>query len=80
MEQLFNFDNSPYEFKDLETGATIKLHPNSVKDKYLTKLKDYQNNIQNFCRAHNIAHVPYNLSEPISKILLEYLQKRSKMM
>lgn len=80
LEEQFDFGNEPYEFEDLETGKMIKLYPNNIKEQYLKKLRVYQQNIQDFCLNHNISLIPYNLQEPITKILQEYLQKRSKLM
>lgn len=79
-EEHFELENIPHELIDLETGQSVKLHPNSIKEKYLQHIRTYREKISNFCLQHHIDLVPYGLDQPITKILQQYLQKRAKMM
>lgn len=79
-EENFEFENVPHEFFDLETGASIKLHPNSIRENYKKRLEAYKEKVHSFCLQHHIDLIPYNMHEPITKILQEYLQKRAKLM
>jgi uncharacterized protein (DUF58 family) len=80
VEEQFELENTPHELVDLETGQSIKVHPNSIKTSYIAKIKSYKEHIQQFCLMHNIGLLSFGLEQSITIILQEYLQKRSKMM
>lgn len=79
-ETDFEFENRPYEFVDLETGESIKLQPNQVKDQYISSFKKYQKLIADKCHQYNIDRVAIDLSEPVEQVLHTFLMKRNKLL
>ncbi|TDQ07411.1 DUF58 domain-containing protein [Pedobacter metabolipauper] len=75
----FNFENRPYEFVDLETGATLKAHTSKVKDAYLSKMSSYRASIQLKCIQYKIDMIDADIAEGFYPILQAYLIKRQKM-
>jgi nucleotide-binding universal stress UspA family protein len=75
----FNFENRPYLFVDVETGAELKLHANTVKDEYVIKMKTYMQEIQNHCQQEKIDVILANAEKGFNEVLNSYLVKRMKM-
>ena len=78
-ELLFEFDNRPFEFVDMETGERVKLQPQQAKDEYISKISTYKQQIEEKCHQYRIDYVPVDLSEPIEKVLHGFLLKRNKL-
>ena len=76
----FDFDNRPYRFIDMETGEELKLHPNEIKDTYLTQMADYKNKLMLKCGQYKIDFVEVDINEGFDQVLMSYLMKRTKMM
>lgn len=79
-EVAFDFENRPYEFVDLESGDRIKLQPQQVKEQYLSRMKDYQQMIEDKCHQYQIDRVAVDLSEPVEQVLYSFLLKRNKLL
>ncbi|MGB1042193.1 MAG: DUF58 domain-containing protein [Tenacibaculum sp.] len=75
-ELLFDFDNSPKKFVDLETGEEINLHAENVQEKYNELSQEYFNQLKNKCLQYKIDYVPVDINEGYQKILTSYLIKR----
>jgi uncharacterized protein (DUF58 family) len=75
----FNFENRPYQFIDLETGAKLKLNPSEVKEVYLNKIKAFKKSINDKCAQYKIDVIDADIRKGIDQILMPYLIKRSKM-
>ena len=75
----FNFENRPYQFIDLETGAKLKLNPSEVKEVYLNKIKAFKQSINDKCAQYKIDVIDADIRKGIDQILMPYLIKRSKM-
>lgn len=75
----FNFENRPYEFVDMETGATLKTHTSKVKEAYLSRMTAYRQAIQLKCTQYKIDIIDADIAEGFSPILQAYLIKRQKM-
>ncbi|MCD8413589.1 DUF58 domain-containing protein [Tenacibaculum finnmarkense] len=77
-ELLFNFDNSPKKFVDIETGEEINLHPDNIQKQY-TELSEIQHkNLKNKCLQYKIDYIPVDINEGFDKILTTYLISRQK--
>ncbi|RZK74927.1 MAG: DUF58 domain-containing protein, partial [Pedobacter sp.] len=50
----FNFENRPYEFIDMETGASLKAHSSKVRDAYLNKIQEYRQAVHLKCTQYKI--------------------------
>lgn len=79
-ELEFEFENRPYEFVDMESGDRIKLQPHHVKDLYITKMRDFQQMIENRCHQYQVDRIAVDLSKPVDEVLHAFLVKRNKLM
>lgn len=75
----FNFENRPYQFVDMETGAMLKTHASKVKDTYLLKIQEYRQAIQLKCNQYKIDMIDADIAQGFYPILQGYLIKRQKM-
>lgn len=75
----FQFENRPYQFVDMETGATIKAHASSVKEDYLSRMSAYRQAIQLKCSQYKIDMIDADIASGFHSILQAYLIKRQKM-
>ncbi len=78
-ERKFNFEERPYEFIDLETGAKIKLNPTEVKDRYLSEVEQFYKDIKLKCAQYKIDLIEADISSDYHDILKAYMLKRSRM-
>ncbi|GAB1462895.1 DUF58 domain-containing protein [Pedobacter sp.] len=75
----FNFENRPYEFIDMETGAVLKTHATKVKAAYLEQMTDYRKKLALKCAQYKIDMVDADINAGFNQILEAYLIKRQKM-
>lgn len=79
-EMEFDFDNRPYRFVDMETGEEVKLHPNEIKDSYLTQMAEYKKELMLKCGQYKIDFVEADINLGFHQVLMPYLVKRTRMM
>lgn len=77
-EFLFNFDNKPKKFVDLETKEEINLHAHNVQQDYTKLSETFFNNLKNKCLQYKIDYIPVDINEGYDKILTAYLISRQK--
>jgi len=75
----FEFENRPYIFEDLETGETVRLQSNQVKDYYIAQIQKYNEALKVKCLQYKIDFVEADINEGFKPILQSYLVKRGKM-
>ncbi|MDR6785458.1 uncharacterized protein (DUF58 family) [Pedobacter africanus] len=75
----FRFENRPYQFVDMETGAVLKTHASKVKDAYLLRMQEYRQAIALKCTQYKIDMIDADIAEGFHSILQAYLIKRQKM-
>lgn len=75
----FDFEDRPYKFHDLETGAILKLTPTEIKKSYQTKMQTYYKELKLKCSQLKIDFVDADIHDDFDKILSAYLIKRTKM-
>jgi uncharacterized protein (DUF58 family) len=75
----FLYDNRPYEFIDMETGAMLKTKSAAVRDSYINSYRQYRNTIALKCAQYNIDLVEADIDQGFNAILSAYLIKRQKM-
>ncbi|CAN0222869.1 unnamed protein product [Chrysoparadoxa australica] len=78
-EVLFELENRPYTFVDMESGEKLRLQPSEIKEKYTADIQQYFDEIKYRCAKFNIDFMPADIQEGYEQILLKYLIKRSKM-
>lgn len=76
----FDFDNRPYRFIDMETGEQVKLHPNEIKETYLSQMAEYKKELVLKCGQYRIDLVEADINLGFSQVLMPYLVKRTKLL
>jgi uncharacterized protein (DUF58 family) len=76
----FNFDNKPKKFIDVETGESINLFSEQVKENYKKSIQNYFNNLKMKCMQYHIDYVPVDINNGFDSILVSYLLKRKKIL
>lgn len=77
-ELNFNFDNTPKRYIDVETGDSIDLYPDNIKDNYKKAVKTYFEELKMRCLQYRIKYFPVDIHEKFDTILTTYLIERKK--
>lgn len=77
-ELELNFDTSPKKFIDVETGETINLFSENLKEDYEKLVTEYFEEIKTKCLQYKIQYVPVEVGKNFEKILLTYLVEKQK--
>ena len=78
-ELLFDFDERPIEFIDLETNEKIKLNPGDIKQQYRQEADRFHKSLRMRCNQYKIDFVEADVQSDFSTVLQTYLIKRAKM-
>jgi uncharacterized protein (DUF58 family) len=78
-ELLFEFEERPMEFIDLESGDRIKLNPGDIKAQYREEASRFHKELKMRCNQYKIDFVEADVQTDFSVILQTYLIKRAKM-
>ncbi len=78
-EQLFDFENKPLRFEDLETGEKISVFPDELKENYRQAYQERLQQILEELYAYGIDYHPVDVETPYSEVMATFLQKRLKM-
>ncbi len=73
----FEFENKPYHFIDLESGAEIKLNPTQIKQQYKQQILSFNESLKTKCGQYQIDFVEADINKGFDTILYTYLVKRS---
>ena len=77
-EYNFDFDNSPKKFVDVESGASINLYADSIRDIYKSSVETYFKTLQIKCAQYRIKYIPAIIENGFSPILTTFLVERQK--
>lgn len=72
-ELNFDFDNSPRKFIDVETGESVAVFADNVKQEYEKEVESYFKKLALSCAQNRIQYVPVNVGDNFEKILTTYL-------
>lgn len=75
-EFSFDFDASSKKFVDVETGETINLFSENLKEEYENLIASYFEKIKLNCLQYRIQYVPVEIGKNFEKILLTYLTEK----
>jgi uncharacterized protein (DUF58 family) len=75
-ERNFDFDNTPRKFIDVETGESVSVFSDNVKEEYEKQAALYFKKLALSCAQNKIKYVPVNVSDNFEKILLTYLAEK----
>lgn len=78
-ELLFDFQDRPMEFIDLESGDRVKVNPGDVKKTYQTEAFNFHQALKMRCNQYKIDFIEADVSTDFNVILQTYLIKRAKM-
>jgi len=76
----FDFENRPYRFVDMETGAEIKLQPAEVRKTYSEAIGNFHQELKLKCAQYKIDFIEADINKGFEQVLLPYLLKRERMM
>ena len=77
-ELIFNFDNKPKRFIDVETGQYINLYADSVKENYNKIVEEYFKQLKLKCLQYKIKYVQSNVNQGFNEVLATYMIERQK--
>lgn len=77
-ELIFNFDNKPKRFIDVETGQYINLYADSVKENYNKIVKEYFKQLKLKCLQYKIKYVQSDVNQGFNDVLTTYMIERQK--
>ncbi len=77
-ELIFDFDNKPKRFIDVETGEYINLYADSIKDNYKKAVSDYFETLRLKCAQYKIKYVEANINKDFNNVLTTYMLERQK--
>lgn len=78
-ELMFDFEDRPMEFIDLESGEKIRLNPADVKTHYRAEADKFHKSLKMRCNQYKIDFVEADVQSSFNVILQTYLIKRTKM-
>ena len=79
-ELNFDFENSPKKFVDVETGETVNLFADNIKENYTRLVDSYFKELKNKCLQYKIDYVPVDVKQGFHQVLTSYFLSRQKMM
>jgi uncharacterized protein (DUF58 family) len=77
-EELFNFDNSPRKFIDVESGEEINIFAENIKENYENSFKTYLKKVEEVCIMNKIKYVSVDVGDDFEKIITSYLIEKQK--
>lgn len=78
-ELLFEFEDRPMEFVDLETNEKIKLNPGDIRQQYRIEADKFHKSLKMRCNQYKIDFVEADVQSDFNSVLQTYLIKRAKM-
>ncbi len=78
-EEEFSYKNRPYKFVDMETGETLKLNPNEVREHFTSTTKEYFENLKLKCGRYKIDFISADVNSDFKEVLVPYLLKRKQL-
>lgn len=75
----FNFDNRPHQFIDIESGEQVRVHPNKIRESYISSLAHYRHQLKLKCAQYHIDIIDAYIEDGYNNVLKSYLIKRNKM-
>lgn len=77
-EVLFDFDNTPKKYVDVETGEYINVYAENIKENYQQEVSKYFETIRLKCGQYKIKYVEADINKKFDNILTTYMIERQK--
>ncbi len=74
----FGFENRPYEFVDLESGARTRLQPAQIRDQYRAGMQAWQKAFEDRCHQYGIDRIAVDMRDDVNAVLHAFLLKRAR--
>jgi uncharacterized protein (DUF58 family) len=72
----FDFDNAPRKFIDMESGDTVNIFADNVKNAYEKQVQSYFKRLAQTCAQNKIKYVPVSVGANFEKVLTTYLVEK----
>lgn len=79
LEGQFDFENRPYRFVDMETGAHVKVNPADVREAYVQQSAARLAALKLRCTQYRIDFVAADINQGFNDVLMAYMIKRGKL-
>jgi len=79
LELDFDYQNRPYKFIDLESGKSIKLNPNDVRELFKKQSSEAFEKLKLKCAQYKIDFIEADIKGGFKEVLVPYLIKRQKL-
>ena len=66
-----------YEFRDLETGETVRAHAGSLRESYGKLVGEWRDRLRKRCEDAGIDWLTCDTTTPLRELLITYLLKRA---
>ena len=77
-EEKFDFDNRPKRFVDVETGETINLYADQIRDNYQEAVSTYFKNIKLKCAQYKIKYIEADINKGFETVMSAFMIERQK--
>jgi uncharacterized protein (DUF58 family) len=77
-ELVFDFDNQPKRFIDVETGEFVNIYADNIKENYKSAVDSYFKELELGCAQYKIKYVKADINGSFNQILTTYLLERQK--
>ncbi|MBU2995277.1 DUF58 domain-containing protein [Cellulophaga baltica] len=74
----FDFENTPKQFFDVETGEKINLYADSIKQNYQKSILEYKKSLKLKCGQYKIKYVEIDVNDCFSTVMNTYMTERQK--
>jgi uncharacterized protein (DUF58 family) len=78
-ELLFNFEDRPVEFVDMESGDKLKLNPADIRERYKDEANRFYQRLKMRCNQYKIDFIEADVRQDVNVVLQTYLIKRARM-
>jgi uncharacterized protein (DUF58 family) len=78
-ERQFRFPDRPMLFRDVETGEEVSLQPAQLREHYAEAVEHFTDTFRRRCLEHDVDFADLDTNEPYDTALLEYLNKRRRL-
>ena len=75
----FEFGHTPIHFIDAESGESLKLQPNDIKELYVERMKTYTSTLKSRFAQYKIDYVEADTSLSVESTFIPFLVKRRRM-
>ena len=77
-EELFDFDNGPKRFVDVETGEAINVYADQIRDGYKNAVRTYFKHIKLKCFQYQIKYVEADINKGFETVMSNFMVERQK--